>query len=113
MGSFSRVIIPSITGALICITAPLKRVKCCRMRALRLALLGGAPSQWCAHGHGQSLVVNGGHVLLLWKFGKKKISPEQCHAKEGSQVSSEQFPTGRAETTGTNPQHTGKLFQEV
>lgn len=25
-----------------------------------------------ARGHGQSLVVNGGHVLLLWKFGRKK-----------------------------------------
>lgn len=44
---------------------------------------------------------------------QKKICSEQCHAKGGSQVSSEQFPTGRAETTGTNPQHAEKPFQEV
>lgn len=51
----------------------------------------------------------------LWSPAEiwKKICSEWCHAKGSSQVSREQFPTGRAETTDTNPQHTEKPFQDV
>lgn len=44
---------------------------------------------------------------------RKNVCSEWCHAHGGSQVSRQQFPTGRAETTGTNPQHTDKPFQDV